>query len=516
MSNMNVTGTAPEAAAVTEKELQFAKQQAELKSGEALLKGISREVMEQREKVRSSDKDEEQDHSKDTAEISETRSRFLSDGTISAKDILRWILEMEKKDWESLLEWQPDPSLALPTQLEQLSKLYLALLEAALKYAEGENLTEQLARLDALLAEKLNLLMDENLKQLVALLEESGQTSALDSIRSGLYRQTAGKSISPQAAHALFVSPAFSGKGVPFQPSLYTGPAGRHSPAGSGQNGMIYQSSGKQNIRFQQAYNTHANSWKEQIRQRKEIIGNARKGIPENTFKRSGSISFSGRELERANGFAAHITGRGNLFKNPGISARNDEVTGLLAAVMSIKGQVYAAQSRQDASITFPLQNAIEKIINQYISRKGASNVYYHTLTAYKQMQNPQKAIEDGQNYAYTEFRKKQRDPSYQKSPQYAKESGFFRAMSKNLSPEKEFALGINILKKDWETFLWAMGNRQNSSYLSRMDIRSPWGVLMDTGIHKTGRDSNIEKFLLGSALVIIIGVLAVICFRLI
>ena len=74
MSNMNVTGTAPEAAAVTEKELQFAKQQAELKSGEALLKGISREVMEQREKVRSSDKDEEQDHSKDTAEISETRS----------------------------------------------------------------------------------------------------------------------------------------------------------------------------------------------------------------------------------------------------------------------------------------------------------------------------------------------------------------------------------------------------------------------------------------------------------
>ena len=42
MSNMNVTGTAPEAAAVTEKELQFAKQQAELKSGEALIKGISR------------------------------------------------------------------------------------------------------------------------------------------------------------------------------------------------------------------------------------------------------------------------------------------------------------------------------------------------------------------------------------------------------------------------------------------------------------------------------------------
>ena len=38
----------------------------------------------------------------------------------------------------------------------------------------------------------------------------------------------------------------------------------------------------------------------------------------------------------------------------------------------------------------------------------------------------------------------------------------------------------------------------------------------MDTGIHKTGRDSNIEKLLLGSALVIIIGVLAVICFQLI
>ena len=82
--------------------------------------------------------------------------------------------------WEAFLGWQPDPGLDLPAQLQQLSKLYLTLLEAALKYAEGENLTEQLERLDSILAQKLNLVMEQKLKQLISLLKETGQTETLD------------------------------------------------------------------------------------------------------------------------------------------------------------------------------------------------------------------------------------------------------------------------------------------------------------------------------------------------
>ncbi len=495
---------------------------------------------------------------------------------------------MEGEKWEAFLQWQPNPNLALPKQLQELSKLYLSLLEAALKYAEGENLTRQLERLDALLAQKLTLIMDENLKSLASLLKESGQSTALDSVRASLYRQTAGRTISPQAAHALFTRrqqaggrsmPAFGSsvnesarfqntydtrenswkeqsrqknaiinnfqkgsamEGMTYHPTKkqnarhqqayhlrqnsgeeQTRQSGegigssRNSRRSAPQEGMIYQPAGKQGVRFGQACHTQHNSWKEQIRQRNEVISNSRKGIAENTFKQGSSNFCCGRELEKANRFASHLDGSGNLFKNPGITARNEEVTGLLAAVMSIKGQVYAKESKQGTSIALALERAIEKITLQYLNRKGASNVYYHTLSAYKQTQNAQKAIEKGQEYAYRQFQKKQGDPAYQKSPHYSKESGFFRAMTKNISPEKGFALGSSILQKDWQNFLTIIRNRQDP-YSSRADIYSPWGMLADTKTHLPDSGGTVGKILLGAAVLAILCALAIACFRLI
>lgn len=502
MANLKTTGITSEPAVSTEKELPFTRQSIEIQNGKALVQEISAAMIEEREHTQSSDENTKQEKSGDTAQLSETRRQFRTDGTIAADEILKWILEMGE-DWESFLKWKPNLDMDLQKQLEELSKLYLSLLEAALKYAQGENLTIQMERLDSLLAEKLNLVMEQNLEELISLLEETEQTEALDGIRSSLYRQTAGRTISLRSAHILF---AHGGE-------LSRRSAGLFSASSSGE-GMIYQSSGKQNIQFQQALHTQQNSWKEQLRQRTETITNARKGIMENTFKQGSSMSCSARELKMANGFAIHIQGKGNLFKNPGISARNEEITGLLAAVMSIKGQVYSAENPRTGSIAFSLQNAVEKLVDQYLRQKGASKVYYHTLAVYKQTKNPQKAIEDGQNYACRQFREKQKDPAYQNSPGYSKDSGFFRAFLKGLSPEKEFALGVDILQKDWQNFLYSIGNRQHPSHLSRAELYSPWGVLADTGTHRTGSNGNTEKILLGIAVIIIICVLALLCFR--
>ena len=56
-----------------------------------------------------------------------------------------------------------------------------------------------------------------------------------------------------------------------------------------------------------------------------------------------------------------------------------------------MKGQVYAQESRGTgtSSLSRLLQNAIEKIISQYINRKEASQVYCHTLSAYRQLAPP-------------------------------------------------------------------------------------------------------------------------------
>ncbi len=505
MSNVKAAGVAIEPAASAEKELLPVRQPIGEKAGEALIQEMSRTIAGQREKTQESRKDEDPEQPKDTAEISETRRWFFESQTVSPGQLLRWVLEMEEELWESFLEWQPDPYAALSKQLQELSRLYLALLGSALKYAEGENLTQQLARLDSLLAQKLNLLMDLNLEQLTVLLEKTGQTAELDSIRSSLYRQTAGQTISPQSAHVLFTPRTPGGSK---SAGLFT------APSSFSREGMIYQSSGKQNIRFQQAYHTQQSSWKEQIRQRNQVIISARKGIVENTFRQGGFSSCSGKELERANRFAAHIDGSGNLFKNPAITARNPEVTGLLAAVMSIKGQVYAEKSQDSGFFAFPLENAIEKIIRQYVNQKEASQIYYHTLAAYKQTKDPQKAIQDGRDYAYQQFREKQKASGHGKPPHYSKESGFFRALLKNLSPEKEFSMGIPILQKDWQNFLFAIGSRQNPSKLPEINAYSPWGFLAGAGSHRIGMSGNMGKILFGTAVAVIIGVLAVVCFR--
>ena len=501
MSQIKTASTAPGPAAHAEQDLQLARQQAERKGSEILLQELSRTVKEQREDARDSRTDPKRETPTDTAEIARTRRSSASDGTSSADEARRWILEMAEKVWESFLEWQPDGDLDLTKQLQELSKLYLALLEATLKNAEGEALKEQMDRLDHLLAQKLDLVMEQDLEALISLLEESGQTAALDSVRSSLYRQTAGRAISPQTAHMLFAQGA----------SMDSRSKGARaaSPSFSG-NGMIYGSSGKQNVRFQQTYHTQQVSWKEQLRQRKEVISNARNGIVENSFKRGSSVSCSGRELERADRFAAHMTRGGDLFQDPHISARNEEVTGLIAAVMSIKGQVYAEKSGGTSSITV----ALEKLVDRYLRQHGGHKVYYRTLTAYKQMKDPQKAIQSGQDYAYQQFREKQKAAGQRSGP-YAKESGFFQALLKKLSPEKEYALGVRLLQEDWTRFLSSVGNRQDLSYRPGIERYSPWGLFAGPGTIRAGRDGLLGKVLLGITTVIILGALVVVCFHL-
>ncbi len=81
--------------------------------------------------------------------------------------------------------------------------------------------------------------------------------------------------------------------------------------------------------------------------------------------------------------------------------------------------------------------------------------------------------------------------------------------MLKKLSPEKEYALGADVLQKDWKNFSYLMGAVQNSSYLARMESHSPWGAL--AGIHAQHADASeiTAKILIGVTVAIIAGILA-------
>lgn len=533
MSKIEASGTSSEPAVDAKMELLLARQQAEIKAGEALFREAAQKITDQREKMQSDNAEEQnQCQPKDTAQLSDMHLRLRTDGDRTMEEILIWILEMAGEDWEAFLAWQPEYDGSLSDQLQELSKLYLELLEAALKYAEGDNLVLQLQRLDDLLAQKLSSVMNQNLEFLTHLLEKNGETGVVDGIRSNLYRQTAGKSLSLQAAHRLFVQAtsgrygnarhsdsvtvsSFKGEEIHTPSSAYARQSGRGMPSASSLpfsgEGMIYQSSRKQNVRFRQVYDRQQNLWKEQIRQRNEVIHRARKGIAENTFHRTSALFCSAKELERANQFAAHVSGQGNLFQNPDISARNEEVTGLLAAIMTIKGQVFAGVSGQANSLILSLQKVIGKMTDHYLSQKGGADVYYYTLSAYMKMKNPRKAVQIGQDYAYQQFCEKQKNPVYQKLTAYSRESGFFRAFQ-STSLEKDFAFGCNVLQKDWELFLHSVGTIGNSSYLSGVERYSPWGMLADPGTGRAGGRGNRIK--IAFVALFFLGILAIFIFR--
>lgn len=518
MSKIMETATRPEVTPNIENDIQLAKQQMEMQAGQALIRETARtitELKEQRETEQTSDDQTENNTAKDTSEISEIHRWPGAGNTAAADAASKWCLEMDSKNWNALLGWTPAPGADLPEQLQELSKLYLALLESILKYTEGEWQAIQLEQLDTLLAEKLRLLMETELDEVARLLEQTGQDAALDGIKSSMYQQTTGQSISARAVNTLFARAKRFGTGSGFD---FLGNTSARSTQGktssasrafsasssSSKEGQIYNRAGTSSLRFHQADAAGQKNWKAQIRQRTEVINNARKGITGNTLSRGASVSYSGKELAQANRFAAHINGRGNLFKNPSISARNEEVTGLLAALMSIKGRVFAAGAGKGNAITLPLQNAIDKLIDQYLLQKGASKVYYYTVAAFEKQKNPEQAIKDGQAYAYQQFKEKQENPSWQKSSHYSKQSGFFQTLLKNQSPEKELAFGLNILQKDWQSFLHALGRGGGFSYRLEPERYSPWGVAAGSGKDRTDTDGHVGKILLAAAVVLI------------
>lgn len=532
MSNIKETATRPEVPPLAGKDLQLAKQQIEMEAGQAMLRETAKtfkaqkEQMEQ-EQTSAADDQKETEAPKDTSEISEIHHWPGAGKTAAADAASKWCLEMDTKNWDALLAWTPTPGAELSEQVQELSKLYLALLESILKYTEGEWQAIQLEQLDTLLAEKLQLLMDADLDEVARLLEQTGQDEALDGIKSSMYQQTAGQSISARAANTLFTRARRYGMGKGFDFIGNTSARGAQGKGGSGsairtgsgsrafsssssaslsssREGQIYNRTGESSLRFQQAGAAGQKNWKAQIKQRTEVINNASKGIAGNTLSRGASVSYSGRELALANRFAAHLNGSGNLFKNPNISARNEEVTGLMAALMSIKGRVFAAGAGRGKAITLPLQNAIDKLVDQYLRQKGASKIYYYTVAAYEKQKNPEQAMKDGQAYAYQQFKEKQENPAWQKSPHYSKQAGFFQALLKNMSPEKELALGLHVLQKDWQNFLQSLGKYGGFSYRSEPERYSPWGAMAGSGRDRTDTDGRIGKILLAAAVVLI------------
>ena len=203
------------AAASVAAESRMARKCAQMEAGQVLITEAAKhaaEVKENLDKERADRKAKQEEEGgrdrteekRDTPELSKQSKWFGIEGKLLKEADIKWTLEMEQELWNAFQAWMPSGDGHLSAELQELSKLYLALLEAILTHTLGEEQTAQIERLNEVLSRKLNLLLEEDLNELLEMLERTGQKEAVKVVKSSIYKQTTGESISPKAADRFY------------------------------------------------------------------------------------------------------------------------------------------------------------------------------------------------------------------------------------------------------------------------------------------------------------------------
>lgn len=473
--------------APTGAENRAARKLMELEAGQVLVAQAAKQAEEARakleeERLETREKEQEREQ-RDTPELSRQSRWFGLEGKLLTEANLRWILEMEQELWEALLNWQPSPSGDLSKELEELSRLYLALLEAVLIHTTGAEQTEQKGRLDGILSEKLNLVLEVRLKNLVSLLERVGQRETIDYIRCSLYKRTTGENISPREAKRFFSLGSSTGKGHEAATASHT--VTRGAGKAFGEEGSVYRSYGGRDVRVSQEFDAHRKSGQMEMNQRNLASGEVRGGSRE-------SRSFGVGELVRADAFARHLSESGRLLEGMGTLKGNQEAAGYLAALTSIKGEIYLSGGRQSGEMALPVKNLVNQMVDYYLNQKGAYEAYYHTVGIYEKTKDPQKAAAEGLVFAYRLFLEKKGEASYRNQKAYSEEAGFFQMLG-GRTLDEDLQRGVRLLEKNWRDFLSALG-QEGKGITLRMQKYSPWGAVMEAEERRKARDQKAEK----------------------
>lgn len=544
----NSQASAAAAAAVAVTDARLAGKSAKLAAGQVLIEEAARHAAEMKEEIlkesasRKEENKDERDRTeekRDASELSGQSKWFGIEKRLLKDEDIKWTLEMMKEQWEAFQNWIPAGDRELSEHLDELSRLYLALLEAILTHTAGEEQALQIDRLNEVLVLKLTLLMDVDLKDLMDMLEQTGQKETLNLIKSSVYKQTTGESISARAAGRFFArgnvnstgntryfmpesqgQGAVSGRGKNGMYTASASPASAGGLSAASEEGRFYELTKDRNVRMSQSLDIRRQSGELQMSQRAKNVSSARESgsviAGGNGSLLGGKTMPGGKELAGANRFAAHMNGSGNLFTNPAINARNEEVLGLLAAVTSIKGQIYAANSGRNNAVNSSLRNALNQMIDYYLTQKGAYKVYGYTSNVYEKTHSPQKAIEEGIEYAYRLFMEKKGDAVYRQQAAYSEEAGFFQKLLKGQSAQAELLRGMRLLEGNWRDFLKSIGESEKKGITLKMQKHSPWGMLMEPmSLDKDKGEKKEKKIALTGIACVAALIVIYLCFRL-
>lgn len=490
-----------------------------VKVNEALMELLSQEVNPEND-TKSAEK------KSDSAEFS---NESLAYNRNTEEEALRQ-RELERlldKIWEILEGWQSQPGVSLSAEIKELQDIYQKLLHDIMKFYTHDQAGMQADRMNALLLKIIDKISNIKYPNLLFLLERYGENGAGDFLQASVLRRITGKAVSPQevaAARELVMR-----KGQISRPlEAGGGPGGVR---GVREDGILYGKGHGNRIHSNQRYREDVKA-EEQFHLRSGQGGKCRYTV-------GGVQHFRGKtytieDIERTEPFLNYVSNKGNLYSNPGLTARNDELLGFLMAVNMVKTQIYAEYAGVSKGMAMDVQNALERLFRFYLTKsintasvhgtgirdggkdgmrpdsKAIQRMYYRVMELIHQMKTPGKGIEKGLKYAWETFISKKESGQHKENRCYQQKAGFFSNDMEYRDGAAEVKHGARILDQDWKEFLTSI-RQDHNHMLQIMLYNCPWGMILEpeAGPKNLRPSSTAVMVLVGTVILTVLVVLA-------
>lgn len=416
--------------------------------------------------------------------------------------------DWDEEEWNhaksEMRSFNPSDRSSAAEELSKLRKIYQELLAAILSHGMnngGEDLMEQLSEE---LSEALNKLLNSRLEELKLLLQNFGSPGTMTALRAAIYRSVTGKSLTEAELNMLFgrndsekIAESMNEKSGIRTPVSEEGDSGM---------GLIYEPAKGGTIKNNPGYAQNLMKETSMVILERDSFLRRKAGKTEGTNltispMKTGRV-YEEEDLDMAERFASYMSVEGNLFKQAALTGKSEELWGFLAAIMSIKSQIFAAGTGINKGLAMDLREACDRMTDHLIQemadqanrpssavggRKSAFlardvyKVFYYIMNRYQAKQDVNEAVNKGIRYAYQQFLKKQENASERK------ESEFFTKEKKD--PAGDFREGKRVMEQNWKEFMDFLGRDSSFETFQSVMVMSPWGMLgePETAVKQSG-----------------------------
>lgn len=522
--------TGEPAAADMKKAVEEANLKSRLEASEVFMEELARseeEMKEQKARSRAEgsgedDKDKETEredgkragNGRDTAALSEESVYYkLSPEELSDLEGM-WGKEAADLAWEDILKWNPSLAKAVADELAGLAGIYKELLSAILANTTAGLQGQQLALLDKTLSDILMEMLNARMGELEALFGKFGTGASMTAVKAALYRAVTGNALSGKELEQVFKeSLSRKGSGPDRREGSIRIPVSEE--ADEADQGIIYQKAGDGRIKNDSQYAQ---------RMRKEtaaaVWNRAASGAQASISSIGKNTVYSSDDLEMAERFAGYMNRSGNLLKAPVLSGGSEELYGFLAAVVSIKSQLYMVKTGIHKGLASDLREAVDRMIDLQLQEalrqseaglpggqtgkrpsfqpRSAYRIYYYIMNLYQTARDPEEAINKGLRHAYQQYFKRK---EYEKRDL---EPGSFFTKEKR-EPVGDWKEGKRFLEQDWKDFLSFVERGDTGDIPLGVLVLSPWGMFVEQEASSPRGSGGNPVFLIGAAAAVLL-----------